>query len=98
MQKTVETSNRIGYGVCVMAKTAMIGFDSPKPRGGRTATTLCLAGFLRPGHSIALFGRWGAGGLVPAGTREAGLSTRISPPFLRLTAHGWVISPYGVMP
>lgn len=53
MQKTVETSNRIGYGVCVMAKTAMIGFDSPLPKADAQPQYSYSAVFLRPLHSIA---------------------------------------------
>lgn len=67
MQKPLEMTMGAEYVEPVTAKS-VAGFDSLNNVGGCTATSLISAVFLRLVHSIALlFGRWCAGGLVPAG-------------------------------
>lgn len=68
MQKTVETSNRIGYGVCVMAKTAMIGFSNSFQRRTHRHYSLFGGFFAFGARHSSLFGRWCAGGFVPTGS------------------------------
>lgn len=76
----LTTAKEIGNTGTVTAKS-VTGFDSSMLNGGRTATSICLAVFLRLSHACSLFGRsvWEA--LRLPVSVEPGLSTRTLCPF-----------------
>ena len=78
----------IGKDNTATSKTDAAGFSSPKVQADAPPLRSELAAFLCPAHGIALFGRWCAGGLAPAGFLYSGFPARTLTALFAFCAQG----------
>lgn len=79
---------RVWYCTCVMAKTAMIGFDNLNYRRTHRHHFLFGGFFASIARHCSLFGRWCAGGFVPTGSCSQVVNPHISALFAFDNAEG----------